>query len=264
VAMVAGRPVHASELFSQWLYADSLGVLEHLDNLSVGRLVLAEAQRLGVSVSDEQAALTYEKGVEQLEREIQKKRPGITLDKYVDRVLGLDPDRYRERMRDDALRTMLGERVMRSWLLMSEHAHVRVIIVRSEDEAKAAQADLDAGTDFAEVAKKRSVDSSSKAGGSIAPVVKGDTPLGKLAFETEIGKVAGPVSDNGAWLLALVEARPTPLVGTWTQVAPAVEQSLLTAPVDKLEVSQWKAAMLRRYDVDLKPFLKIAGEQAAK
>lgn len=262
IATVAGKPVYVSELLSQWMYSDSLRVLEELDKLAIGRLVVAEAQRLGVRLDPELATNAYERGIKALETEIHRdeKRASMTLDRYVDRVLGLDPIRYRERVRDDALRSLLGERVVRGWILQNEHAFVRVIITDGEDEMKAAQADLAGGMSFEDVAKKRSADPSGKSGGRVAPILKSETPMSRAAFATEVGKVGGPISDRGKFLLLEVTDRTPPLQGDWSAVGPVVEKSIADQPVDALELQQWKNAMIQRYDVDLKPFLRLVGE----
>ncbi len=260
VAHVAGRALRVSELLSQWMYSDSFAVREQLDNLAVGHLVVVEATRLGARLDPDLATTAYERGVQAIEKEIQTKRPGMSLDRYVDQVLGLDPIRYRERLRDDALRSLLGERVVRAWLLQNEHAFLRVIVVQSEAEIQAAQADLSAGKTFEEVARLRSKDASAKDGGRIAPIVRGDTPIGRLAFATDPGSVGGPVAENGAWLLARVEKRGGPVAGDWTKLGPAVEASLSDQGVDRLELEQWRKAMRERYEVDLKPFLRLVGE----
>jgi hypothetical protein len=176
--------------------------------------------------------------------------------------MGLDPIRYRERLRDDSVRALLGERVTRAWMLQQEHAEIHVIVVSSEDDVKAAQQDLASGKSFEDVAKARSIDPSKKEGGAITPIVRGSTPLSKAAFETAIGQVGGPITDSGAWLLLRVDARPQPIEGDWSRIGPAIEESLKKRPVDPLEVKQWHAAMLERYEVDLKPFLDLVREPA--
>src|SRR5205085_1005625 len=115
-----------------------------------------------------------------LEKQIQTSRKSlekVTLDRYVEQYLGLDPRRYRERLRDDAMRSLLGERVVRAWLLQSEHAFLRVIVVRTEEDKKAVEAELAAGTSFEDTAKKLSKDASAADGGRIAPIVRGPTPI---------------------------------------------------------------------------------------
>jgi parvulin-like peptidyl-prolyl isomerase len=265
VANVAGRPVYMSELLVQWMYSDSLQVLQQLDDLALGRLFVAEGTRLGVKIAPDLVTETSDRIVKAMEAEIARKnsqnqRQGMTLDKYVDTVLGLDPIRYRERLRDDALRQLLGERVMRAWLLAQPHATIRIIVVGSEEDMKSTQADLTAGTAFDEVARKHSMDPSSKDGGSITPIVKADTALGKLAFETNVGAVGGPIHEAGRWLFLKVEERPDPIVGDWSVLGPAVEKNLEARPVDTLEVKQWKTAMLQRYEVSFQPFLRLVGQ----
>jgi hypothetical protein len=262
VARVAGRPVFASELLSQWLYSDSLKVLEQLDTLALGRLVVAEATRLGVKLAPELAESAFARGVKAIEEQIQIKRPGVTLDQYVSDRLGLDPRRYRERLRDDTLRTLLGERVVRGWLLQNEHCFLRVIVVQSEEDSELVRQDLAAGKAFEAVARERSKDESAKQGGRIAPIVRGDTPIGRAAFATEAGQVGGPVHEGGSWLWLLVTRRGTPLAGGWDVLGPAVEASLGEQTVDELELRQWKTAMRERYEVDLTPFLRFVGEPA--
>ncbi|MBL8857823.1 MAG: peptidyl-prolyl cis-trans isomerase [Planctomycetes bacterium] len=265
VAMVAGQPVYVSELLSQWLYLDNFRVLDQLRNLAMSRLVLAEASRLRVKIDAERSSQAYEAAVQAIESEIRaseygRKSPKITLDGYVNGVMGLDPIRYRERLRDDALRALLGERVTRAWLLQQEHAEIHVIVVNNEAELKVVQDELAAGKPFEEVARARSADPSKKDGGAITPIVKGPTPLSKAAFETPIGALGGPITDSGAWLVLRVDARPAPLEGDWARIGPAIERSLEQRPVDPLEVKQWHAAMLGRYEVDLNPFLDLVNE----
>jgi len=263
VASVAGKPIFASELVAQWLYAGRSEARDQIDNLVLGRLVVAEATRLGVRIDPEMAEAAYTKGLEALEKQIQSSRKAfenISLDRYVDQFLGLDPKRYRERLRDDALRSLLGARVVRGWLLQSDHAFLSVIVVRSEEDKKTVETELAAGTAFAEVAKLRSKDASAADGGRIAPIVRGNTPIASIAFATEPGKVGGPISEGGDFLFVRVEKRGSPLAGAWDVLGPAVEASIGEQNVDQLELEQWRRAMRERYTVDLTPFLRLAGE----
>jgi len=257
VANVAGGAIDVSELLALWLHQDSLQVLESLDHLVLGRLVLAEAARLSVQVDPEHADKAYRSAVEAIEKTIQAKRPGITLDRYVDEALGLDPVRYREYLRDEALRGLLAERVVRAWVLQSERAEIRVIVVKTEEDSGKVQEALAAGEDFSELAKRVSVDSSAERGGQVPTVVRGETPIARLAFETEVGKVGGPQYERGAWLFVKVDARAQPLAGGWKDIASAVEEDLVKRPVADLEVSQWKPVMVERYGVDIRPLMKL-------
>jgi hypothetical protein len=194
-----------------------------------------------------------------------KKSPNLTLDSYVERVMGLDPIRYRERLRDDALRALLGERVARAWLLQQEHAEIHVIVVGSENDIKAAQQDIADGKSFEDVAKARSIDPSKKDGGAITPIVRGLGPPSKAAPlrasrstpRSARSAVRSPTRARGSCASRRpAEAHRRRLVAH----RPAVEESLKKRPVDPLEVKQWHSAMSERYEVDLRPFLELVHE----
>ena len=260
IAKVAGSEVDVSELLALWLHQDSLQVLESLDHIVLGRLVLAESNRLGVKVDPAKSDQAYQQAVETIEKTLAQKRPGITLDRYVDEALGLDPLKYREYLRDESLRGLLAERVVRAWVLGNEHAEIRVIVVRSDDDSRKVGDALASGKPFEDVARELSADPSAKDGGRVPPVVRGETPISRLAFATDVGKVGGPSYEKGSWLYVLVEAKPAPIPGGWDDLAATVEKSLVERPVAELEVSQWKPAMVARYGVDVSPFLRIAGQ----
>jgi peptidyl-prolyl cis-trans isomerase C len=260
VATVAGKPIDITELLSQWMHQASLDVKEQIDRLVLSRLVLEESKRLGLSIDPDFAEKAYADAAVRIEKEIGKKRPGLSLDRYVDQGLGLDPKVYRERLRDDALRGLLTERVMRAFMLQTEHADLRVLVVKSEEDLKLVQSELAAGKEFEDVAREHSADPSAKDGGRVPPVIRSNTVMGNLAFETPVGSVGGPKYEQGAWLLAKVVARPEPLVGSWNEIRDTVEASLKERTVEDLEASQWQTAMLRRYDVDITPLMKLVGE----
>lgn len=260
VAVVAGRPVYVSELLTQWVYARNFEVLKQLDNLALGRIVAAEALRLGVTVPPSLVTAAAEESVAALEAEVKKKNPKLGFDSYVDRVLGLDPIRYRERLRDDALRQLLADRVARAWLLGAERREVRIVVAKEESARDLVQRDLAAGRDFSEIAREHSMDPSGAQGGRIPPVVRGDAPIAKLAFSSEAGKVVGPIQEAGRWLFLMVDAQPSVVAGPWEQVAPQVEADLRARAVEELEIAQWRAAMQARYEVDFQPFLRLVGQ----
>lgn len=262
VATVGSSTIDVTELLTQWMHRDSRQVREELDHLVMDRLVLAEARRLGVEVAPDEVEKAYAQAADAIEKEIQKKRAGLTLDRYIVQVLGLDARNYRERLRDDTLRRELASRVIRGWVLSSEHANIRVIVVKDEAKLKEVQDALAAGTPFDEVARKHSAEASAEDGGRVPPVVRSDTTMGRLAFTTDVGAVGGPKYEQGAWLLIRVDSRPTPLTGTWPDIRAAVEKSLSERGVEDLELSQWQASMLERYDVDITPLLRMVGEPA--
>jgi parvulin-like peptidyl-prolyl isomerase len=260
VAMVGDKPITVRELMAQWVHQNAIEALDQLDHLVLTHLVQEEARRLNVRIDPEVAQQKYSEAVVQIEQKIGEKRPNVSLDQWVDQVLGLDPLVYRTQLREDALSQLLAERVTRAFMLESEHAEMRVIVVKSEEKLKEAQAALAGGEAFTDVAKRLSSDPSAKDGGRVPPVIRSDTVMGKLAFQTKPGEIGGPQYSQGAWLLVKVEALPTPLTGNWPEIAATVEKSLSERHIEELEFTQWKGAMLRRYRVDLSPFLRLAGQ----
>jgi parvulin-like peptidyl-prolyl isomerase len=260
VASVAGKTIGVRELLAQWVHQSGTDALDQLDHLVLTRLVQEEAHRFAVRMDADKAEQAYADNVAKLEKKLGEKRPGITLDQYVDQVLGLDPLVYRAQLRADSMNQLLAERVTRAFTLESERADIRVIVVKGEDKVKEVQTALAAGEAFPDVARRLSTDPSSKDGGRVPPVIRSETVMGKLAFQTNVGEVGGPQYSQGSCLFVRVEARPAPLTGTWTEIHSTVEKSLAERPIEELEFSQWKFTMLRRYPVDLSPFLKLAGQ----
>jgi hypothetical protein len=261
VLRVGGEPVFVSELLKQWLYSDNFRALDQVEDLIVSRIVYMEAQRLRVRIDRDEDLRMYDEAVKGIEAEIQKKSPGVSLDRYVERVMGLSASRYRDRLRQDTVRILLARRVTRAWLLQQEHVATHGIITDNEEDMKAVQKDLADGKTFEEVARARSVDKDSKnEGGRLTPIVDRNVPLGKLAFETEVGAIGGPIMVAGKWLILRVDSRTQPIEGDWAKIGAAVEESLKQRPVDEHEVQQWRRAMLDRYEVDTRPFYDLVDE----
>ncbi len=77
-----------------------------------------------------------------------------------------------------------------------EKRDVQIILTKTEAEAKAAKKEIESGTPFAVVAKKVSIDPTSKAtGGKVTGVIKGseEKELDAAVFSAEPGTLGGPV-----------------------------------------------------------------------
>ncbi|NOT31335.1 MAG: hypothetical protein HOP15_12890, partial [Planctomycetes bacterium] len=156
-------------------------------------------------------------------------------------------------------RQMLAERAVRAASLASETVGLRLIVAAAEgvEEVRAA---LAAGRDFAEVARELSVDDSKKDGGLVPFVVPQErSPLARLAFQTPVGEVAGPlaISDHQFWIR--VEERRAPFEGDWEAIESAVEAALARYPVEDAEFVHWKLSMEKRYPIDLGPLWSLIG-----
>ena len=188
------------------------------------------------------------------------KAGGSAVDEFIRARLGLDPVNYLKRLDDTTVTDLLAGRCLRAFFLESERVAVRMIVVKDKDEADFVQAAVARGEDFAEVAKKHSIDPSSAEGGLIPPVVRSQASISRLAFTTEVGEVGGPLFERGRWIFLAIEGRLPARSGGWEVLGPEIEASLVQRPLDELEFLQWQANLTARYEVDTTPFLELLGE----
>lgn len=84
------------------------------------------------------------------------------------------------------------------------------ILVATEDEAKAIRAELDAGADFAEIAKAKSTDGAAAEGGALGWFTLDlmVEPFANAVAAMQVGEIAGPVQTDYGWhLIMLSETR---------------------------------------------------------
>ena len=261
---VAGEPLEAGELIVEWGDASSRELFLVLDKLVATRLALAEASRLGIRLAPEAVEERFARERERLAAEVVKKQQKTgktrTLEEFISRELGFDPARYLERLRRSTIRQMLAERAVRAASLASETVALRLIVVASTEQLKKVQEALAAGRDFGAVATELSVDDSRTEGG-LVPFVTADerSPLARLAFQTKVGDVAGPLPiGDHQFMIQLVERR-APLAGDWSAIEASVMASLAQHPVSDAEFLHWKITMEDRYPIDMGPLMELIG-----
>jgi len=90
-----------------------------------------------------------------------------------------------------------------------EKRSVNIILTKTEAEANAAKAEIQSGKSFAEVAKKTSIDPTSKAnGGLLSEVVKGqeEKPLDEAIFSASKDTLGGPVKTTFGYYIYEVKS----------------------------------------------------------
>ena len=264
IARVAGRDVPASELLELWLFRESPKVRAYLEELVLSRLVLAESHRLEIQLDPALLEERVEAASRALERRVEDTEPGLAVDDFIRQRLGLDPERYRARLVREVEIDLLAERCVRAWLLESERANVRVIVMEDRAKVDEVLAKLEAGEDFSALAGAYSIEESAGDGGRVPPVVRSNVALSRLAFTTPLGQYGGPVFEGGRYLFLQVDERPAPMEGGWSAIGEAVEASLDGREIEDPEYWQWKTAMLDRYSVDMSAFLDVVGEPAGR
>jgi peptidyl-prolyl cis-trans isomerase C len=111
-----------------------------------------------------------------------------------------------------------------------EEVHARHILVGTEDEAKAIKAELEAGKDFAELAKEKSTDPSAQQnGGDLGFFAKGMMvkPFEDAAFSMEPGAISAPIQSDFGWHIIKLEEKRMSQPPTLEQVSGQLQQQLV-------------------------------------
>lgn len=112
-----------------------------------------------------------------------------------------------------------------------EEVHARHILVATEEEANAVKSELEAGADFAELARERSVDPSAQQnGGDLGFFSRGMMvgPFEDAAFAlTEPGEISEPVQSDFGWHVIQLQAERQSEPPAFEQVAPQLQQQVM-------------------------------------
>jgi len=126
-----------------------------------------------------------------------------------------------------------------------EEIHVRHILVKTEDEAKAIIAELDHGGDFAAIAKEKSIDTGSATnGGDLEFIAHGDTvkEFEDAAFALDVGQYTKtPVQTKYGWHVIKVEEKRQQQPPTFEQEAQRIRSDLFAEDFDKA-IAELRAA----------------------
>jgi peptidyl-prolyl cis-trans isomerase C len=106
-----------------------------------------------------------------------------------------------------------------------QEVHARHILVETEDEAKAVEAELKKGADFAELAKKKSKDPGAADGGDLGFFTKDQMvpEFSAVAFALEPGKISDPVKSQFGWHIIKVEEKRDRQAPAFEQVKAQIE-----------------------------------------
>jgi len=114
------------------------------------------------------------------------------------------------------------------------------ILVETEDEAAAIRAELEAGADFAALAKEKSTGPSGPSGGELGWFRKGMmvAPFEEAALALEVGQVSGPVQTQFGWHIVKLNDKRTleapALDEVRTELAEALQEEAIAAAIDEL------------------------------
>lgn len=261
IAYVSGEAIDVRSFLTRlWMRSNDVS-REVLDRLVVENLALIEAERQEIAVSPTRVDERSEAAWKALGESLERQGKGVSIAEHLRRELGVDSEYYRRQLRREAILQMLAERVVRAWAFARPRCEVRLVELADQAALDAFSAGLAAGRGFDALAKELHRYREKEPDGAHVTLVKNDNAeLSRLAFHTAEGSVAGPLAaEQGRHLMLRVEKFLPPVTGTWKEIGPTIEKSLIDAPVDDLEYVQWRAEMVKSYSVDLEPFFKLIG-----
>jgi peptidyl-prolyl cis-trans isomerase C len=131
-----------------------------------------------------------------------------------------------------------------------QEVHARHILVETEAEAKAIEAELKKGADFADEAKKKSKDPGAANGGDLGYFTKDQMvpEFAEAAFKLDKGQISDPIHTQFGWHIIKVEdkrVKPTP---SFDDVKSQVENYIARRAQAQLVDSLRKTANIERLD----------------
>ena len=260
---VGGEPLHYAEFLRRMWLSDANAARDVIEQMVFARMVLFEADRLAVQLDPKLVDSALAKAIAAVEKRLADKGSKLSFDEHVRRNFEVEPALYRASMRNDAIVSLLAERCVRAWELESGLCRVRIAEFSERAKLDLALSELGAGKSFEAVAAVHGDGEDEKAGYTRVTIVRSESQeLARIAFATAVGDIGGPVQQGAVWLLLKVDSREEGRDVRWPGDAAAVEGSLERDPLGNVEYVQWRAAMTRRYQLDLGPFLElVAGKR---
>jgi peptidyl-prolyl cis-trans isomerase C len=130
----------------------------------------------------------------------------------------------RKSITEDAMRKVYADAMKQ--MSTEEEVRARHILVAKEEDAKAIAADLNKGADFADTAKKKSLEpGAAESGGDLGYFSKEQMvpEFSDAAFKLEKGKVSEPVKSQFGWHIIKVEDKRKKPAPTYEQVKDQLE-----------------------------------------
>jgi peptidyl-prolyl cis-trans isomerase C len=149
-------------------------------------------------------------------------------------------DEAMKKVYDEAAKQIEGE----------QEVHARHILVETEDEAKAIEAELKKGADFAELAKTKSKDPGAADGGDLGFFTKDQMvpEFSAVAFTLEPGKISDPVKSQFGWHIIKVEEKRNRKAPDFEQVKPQIETYVTRKAQAEYVAKLREAAKVERMD----------------
>lgn len=156
-------------------------------------------------------------------------------------------DQAKKSVTEDAMRKVYDEAVKQ--MTAEEEVRARHILVEKEDDAKTIAADIRKGANFADTAKKKSIEpGAAESGGDLGYFTKEQMvpEFAEAAFKAEKGKVSDPVKTQFGWHVILVEDKRKKPAPTFEQVKGQLESFVARKAQTDLVTKLRAAAKIER------------------
>lgn len=150
---------------------------------------------------------------------------------------------------DDAMKKVYEEAAKQ--IAGEQEVHARHILVETEDEAKAIEAELKKGADFATLAKEKSKDPGGASdGGDLGFFTKDQMvpEFSTVAFSLEPGKISDPVKSQFGWHVIKVEEKRNRKPPDFEQVKPQIETYVIRKAQAEYVAKLRESAKVERMD----------------
>lgn len=255
---VGDRALDSVTFLRKLWVADNRLARRVVEQMVFAELATLEADRLGIKLVEAAVEAELTRAQNELARKLESKGSKLTLREHIDQVIGVEPELYIADLRDETIVQMLAERCVRAYMLETDRCDVVITEVRTAEARDAFESGLALGKAFGELALAHGFGDEEATHVTRMQIARSESQeLPRVVFATPQGKVGGPLEQNGRWLFFIPEKRLEGRPGTWADLREDVEKSLVGEPVGDMEFLQWRAAMVRRYRVELEPFFEL-------
>lgn len=232
VAIVNGRMITQRDLYEAMLDAIGESVL---DQLITEELILQAAESAGVSVPDSvieqkmaqiraqfSTEADYQEALKQSGLSDRSLRRQLLLNELVTRLLTPQVN-----VTDEDVKAYFDEH--QAELGQPEQVRARHILVKTKEEAEKIRAQLEEGADFAELARKYSLDESSAADGGELGFLTADQlvpEFSEAAFALEVGAISQPVQTQYGYHIIQVEEKKPAVPAKLEEVSRTIVETL--------------------------------------
>lgn len=134
-----------------------------------------------------------------------------------------------------------------------DEVHLRIIMTTTEEAARGLIAALNAGADFADLAKRSSTDSTASVGGDLGFMRMDalNAEVGSVAFVLPTGQFTPyPFRSAGGWFIVKVEERRRGKTPSYADVRSILEQVMLREGVAEATARAMKGVTVREFDIN--------------